>query len=73
MSERSDLIKRFGIVVKGDAVRWRSDGRIERVCEHGIGHTISVKYVKYREPDGSVSPSWWAHGCDGCCKDYERE
>ena len=47
--------------LKGDLVR--SDGRIERVCEHGCGH-----------PVGSVGPwqDWMGtHGCCGCCRDYE--
>ena len=39
----------------------REDGRVEWVCEHSVGHTISVP-EKYQ--DESV---WWSHGCDGCC------
>jgi len=35
----------------------RTDGRIEWICEHGIGHT--VWYPK------NLSAT---HGCDGCCK-----
>lgn len=34
----------------------RADGRIEWLCEHGVGHT-----VWYPELSESV------HGCDGCC------
>lgn len=34
---------------------FRSDGRIEWICEHGIGHTI------FSENNNFV------HGCDGCC------
>ena len=34
----------------------RTDGRIEWICEHGIGHTIWF-------PKGSDD----LHGCDGCC------
>lgn len=37
----------------------RLDGRIEWVCEHGIGHTVWAP----RE-----SPAWYVHGCDGCCE-----
>lgn len=49
----------------------REDGRLERHCEHGIGHTV-----------GHVSPTkhvaTWGryigvHGCDGCCKDWSRD
>lgn len=37
----------------------REDGRIERVCEHGIGHPIGNK---------KAWDSWTGvHGCDGCC------
>lgn len=35
----------------------RGDGRIEWICEHGVGHT-----VWYPKDSDSV------HGCDGCCK-----
>ncbi len=35
-------------------VNRRLDGRIELVCEHGIGHTIKGAYM--------------GHGCDGCCQ-----
>ena len=42
----------------------REDGRVERVCKHGIGHTI------YNPHDWS---KWsMSHGCcqDGCCEKY---
>jgi len=43
-----------------DTIR-RADGRIEWICEHGVGHTIEV-------PKGKEdSEAWWSHGCDGCC------
>ena len=36
----------------------RADGRIEQLCEHDIGHTISSpRRGKYE----------LVHGCDGCC------
>lgn len=37
----------------------RSDGRIEWMCEHGIGHPVFIpeKQKEY----GTI------HGCDGCC------
>lgn len=37
-------------------LNWRSDGRLEWVCEHGVGHTVYA-------PAGSD----FIHGCDGCC------
>lgn len=39
----------------------RSDGRVEWICEHNIGHTISVPSQHRKDS------SWWIHGCDGCC------
>lgn len=38
-------------------LNWRDDGRLEWVCEHGIGHTV------YAPPSSD-----FVHGCDGCCK-----
>jgi len=40
----------------------RMDGRVERICEHGVGHTVYA-------PEGSD----YIHGCDGCCKGYKEE
>jgi len=37
----------------------RMDGRIEWVCEHGVGHTV------YAPPE--LGDWGWVHGCDGCC------
>ena len=42
----------------------RADGRIERVCKHGVGHPI-----------GHISKweTWmFVHGCDGCCSKWEE-
>ena len=36
---------------------YRTDGRIEWICEHGIGHTVWY-------PKGSND----THGCDMCCR-----
>ena len=47
------LCKKFGI--KEEELNFRVDGRIEWVCEHGVGHTI------YSENDNYI------HGCCGCC------
>lgn len=35
----------------------RLDGRVEWICDHGVGHTVWF-------PPGSDD----VHGCDGCCK-----
>lgn len=34
----------------------RADGRLEWICEHGVGHTIYS------------NEAFYIHGCDGCCK-----
>jgi hypothetical protein len=37
----------------------RADGRVERVCAHGVGHPVG--HVKAWQ-------TWMGvHGCDGCC------
>lgn len=56
----------------------RLDGRIEWVCEHGIGHTTPESAIscadKYKEYEkgyatrDEVISAWRSHGCDGCCK-----
>lgn len=51
----------------------RSDGRLEQVCEHGVGHTVAidrVPWVKWNDPKSIHA--WWVHGCDGCCEFYEK-
>jgi hypothetical protein len=45
----------------------RADGRLERVCEHGVGHTVGHKNAKMLKEEYI-----WIHGCDGCCRDYKR-
>lgn len=40
----------------------RADGRLERNCEHGIGHTVGHRRGYLLATD--------VHGCDGCCKTY---
>lgn len=45
----------------------REDGRLERVCAHGVGHTVG-----HVDPS-RLKPWMWVHGCDGCCREYERE
>lgn len=46
---------------------FRSDGRIEWVCKHGIGHTVWVPKLKNKKEE----KVWWVHTCDGCCKSKE--
>ena len=45
-----------------DDLNFRMDGRIEWICEHGIGHTIW-------HPKGSD----FVHGCDSCCKKLKKD
>lgn len=42
----------------------RADGRVERMCGHGVGHTVSIPY-RYRGTDEEWA--YFSHGCDGCC------
>jgi hypothetical protein len=44
----------------------REDGRLERVCNHGVGHTVGHK-DRSKLKDDSI----WVHGCDGCCTHYK--
>ena len=45
---------------------YREDGRIEQLCEHGVGHPIGHRNAKMCRKD-----SWiWVHGCDGCCNKF---
>jgi hypothetical protein len=44
----------------------REDGRLERVCPHGVGHTVG-----HRNRD-KLNSYVWIHGCDGCCHEYKR-
>jgi len=43
----------------------RADGRMERVCPHGVGHPDpnAARYLEKVAPN--LAP--WVHGCDGCC------
>lgn len=38
-------------------LNWRIDGRLEWICECGVGHTVYA-------PENSD----FVHGCDGCCE-----
>lgn len=46
-------------------VSFRSDGRVELLCEHGVGHP-SAELTLLR----GVAPRPWhgTHGCDNCCQ-----
>lgn len=45
----------------------RADGRLERTCIHGTGHTVGHK------DSSQLKHDWiWVHGCDGCCHSYVR-
>lgn len=41
----------------------REDGRLERLCTHGIGHPVGHLRGYFVGWEG-------IHGCDGCCHDY---
>ena len=47
----------------------REDGRVERICEHGVGHTIG--HIDAAKED---EPYMFTHGCcsGGCCRQYKR-
>lgn len=62
----------WGSGLAGPDVVFRMDGRVEVVCDHGVGHTVCVRACRYRtEADRKAL---WAHGCCGsdCCRGYER-
>lgn len=45
----------------------RGDGRVERLCEHGVGHPIEKLTENWDERWMGV------HGCDGCCAQWSEE
>lgn len=54
-------------------IKWdliREDGRLERHCEHGVGHTVGNI-----DPKELKSNYHRVHGCCGehCCKDWPRQ
>ncbi len=55
-----DIFLRRNPKCKRDQLNWRADGRLEFVCEHGVGHTVFSM------------DDHWIHGCDGCCNDLVR-
>lgn len=46
----------------------REDGRLERTCQHGIGHTVG-----HLDPNQLIHDYIWVHGCDGCCFTYQKQ
>lgn len=65
-SELSDRLKEKMKQLQADTIR--EDGRLERHCKHGIGHTVGhVNHAMIYDKHFDV------HGCDGCCSGWERE
>lgn len=58
---------------KGDwPYSFRADGRIERICPHGIGHPDPDQVNFLISQDPAHYGGWVdVHGCDGCC--YSEE
>ena len=78
-SEIEELAWMNGLVTSPVFLR-RADGRVERVCAHGVGHTVSINHVRFFSRDGGYAAqdqrerdAWWSHGCDGCCKPEWRQ
>lgn len=42
----------------------REDGRVERICAHGVGHPIG--HIKKWEEWMEI------HGCEGCCAGWYK-
>ena len=61
-NSKLSLNQKLQDTVKYDLIR--EDGRLERVCEHGIGHPVGHKRGYLLRVDG-------VHGCDGCCRAYD--
>jgi hypothetical protein len=63
-TQSAQLARRQAALLRGYTIR--TDGRIERVCQHGVGHTIG-HINKALEQESWV----FTHGCDGCCHTFE--
>lgn len=51
----------------------RADGRLEQLCEHGVGHTVAIdRAIIMSVATEKDKAAWWSHGCDGCCANMER-
>jgi hypothetical protein len=72
----NDLCRTEGCMIHNPDTEWignrdnwpyypRSDGRMERLCPHGVGHG-DINSVHFLD---RVAPRMAAgvHGCDGCC------
>jgi len=59
-----------GVQFMPSNIKQRADGRVEWVCDHGIGHTIAVP-TNWPRPDKGKPDYRYIHGCDGCCSIYE--
>ena len=61
-------VKAKMVRLKADLIR--EDGRLERTCEHGIGHTVG----DVRKPGPHLNQRYFfAHGCCGCCAGWDVE
>ena len=60
-----EMLKKIDKSIKD--LNFRIDGRVEWVCNHGVGHTVMVP-EEYEKSD-----AWWSHGCDGCCRELHDE
>lgn len=57
----------FGSKATADFLVYRMDGRIEKLCVHGVGHPVDApKSLKL------LGESWKVHGCchEGCCSKW---
>lgn len=59
---KKDIAKKYNLPEEEFLIRM--DGRIEWVCEHGVGHTV------YNPHDWGKYT--FVHGCDGCCNKLEN-
>lgn len=67
MASKKKWLRELMDKVKADLVR--EDGRLERLCKHGIGHTVGHINQESWENDKYVE----LHGCDGCCHNWRRQ
>lgn len=54
-----------------DNLNYRYDGRVEWVCEHGVGHTIEIPEWVKKKGTKQQKIVWFSHGCCGCCSSDE--
>jgi DnaJ-class molecular chaperone len=63
--------KCYGTGAYNPNFNFRTDGRVEEMCEHGIGHTVSIIAVSAAVTEREKN-AWWSHGCDMCCGDMVK-